>query len=400
MPENLRTFDPQAVSLTWSNRHWQIVAGESVLKDFGPRETEARQALRLIRELHLNQYGSVGAQAPVMEYWLADGGAPHAPLSGVRTLALVPSALRVEQVNGQWCLRDSQRVLFNFGARADEARLALAIMRKYGFAQVGVVGQGAPLMQVFLGAATAGNDSAQPASIAFNTSPARQTAARFSRQSRPPEFTQKPGAQPTPPAADLAALSPAVPKLQPPPGPPADKRPAQPWREDPGFINRHAAPAKVSAGAERVAFDWSRVELRQDNGEWKLAAGQTILARFGGDEYEGRRALTVLRHYRFSEQWRVGSEAEHFSYFLANGQAPRGLTLGLSGISFHPETVTVKQVGDRYCLCSPEQVLVRLGTRADEARGLLDVVKRNRFDRLCRLGADGDKGMTFLVRSH
>jgi hypothetical protein len=43
---------------------------------------------------------------------------------------------------------------------------------------------------------------------------------------------------------------------------------------------------------------------------------------------------------------------------------------------------------------------VWFGERPNEARALLEVIKRNRFDRLCHIGSDGaGQGMTFLVRS-
>src|SRR5262245_44311151 len=40
--EGLRTFDPRGVRLTWSGRRWMLVADGTVLKDFGPREVDAR----------------------------------------------------------------------------------------------------------------------------------------------------------------------------------------------------------------------------------------------------------------------------------------------------------------------------------------------------------------------
>ena len=58
------------------------------------REFEARQALRLIRELHLTQRGTVGGPDPIMEYWLADGQAPQGLVSGLRTVPLDPAGLR------------------------------------------------------------------------------------------------------------------------------------------------------------------------------------------------------------------------------------------------------------------------------------------------------------------
>src|SRR5947208_2827391 len=95
--ERLETFDPRALRLAWNNRRWQLVSKDHVIKDFGFREAEARQALRVIQELGLNQHGTVGSPYPVMEYWLRDGQAPQGQVRvGVRAMALEPTALRVE----------------------------------------------------------------------------------------------------------------------------------------------------------------------------------------------------------------------------------------------------------------------------------------------------------------
>src|SRR5262249_10882345 len=105
---------------------------------------------RLIRDLRLTEYGTVGEPAPVMEYWLSAGQAPQGRVPGLRTLPIDQATLRVEQAQGQWCVRDARLVLFNFGPRGDDARQALAVLRKYGFPQVGVIGQLPPSMYLFL----------------------------------------------------------------------------------------------------------------------------------------------------------------------------------------------------------------------------------------------------------
>src|SRR5262249_20119502 len=113
-------------------------------------DQEARQALRLILELGLNQRGAIGSPWPVMEYWLRDGQAPQLlTRTGLRTMTLQPAAMRVEQIQGQWGPKQGPQVLFNFGQQAQDAQLALGVIRKYGFNQAGLIGQGIPSMYVF-----------------------------------------------------------------------------------------------------------------------------------------------------------------------------------------------------------------------------------------------------------
>jgi hypothetical protein len=201
LAESVRPFNTSAVRLEWNNRRWQLVADGVMLKDFGVREQEARQALRLVQDLHLNQYGTVGSPSPVMEYWLSDGRAPQGLAGGLRALPLDPTGLRVEQIQGQWCLRDSQRVLFNFGQRADDARQALAVVRKYGFTQVGVIGQGITSMFVF---------TARPGLPGGTTSPLSGAGRHlnvppFPRHKGGPRVSTSPGEAP---AVDLVPLFP------------------------------------------------------------------------------------------------------------------------------------------------------------------------------------------------
>jgi hypothetical protein len=400
LAENLRSFDPQTAELTWSDRHWRLTAGGAALKDFGPHEAEARQALRLIRDLHLNQYGTVGGPEPVMEYWLSDGHAPQGLAGRLRTLPFDAAGLRVEPFQGQWCLRDSQRILFNFGQRAADARQALGVVRKYGFTQVGMVGQASPTMLVFLGRqgdqpgagpglpstrvhpTSYGHDPAQP-----TTRTARDLQARY-------------------PGAGLdTVVTPALPPLQ--STPRTARRQREPiqggqTRETLEPRDQHTLRPQPAGGQgespTRIPFDWRQAQLRREGEAWKLTAGSHMLAEFGHDEAAARQALSAVQHYRFNEHYLVGGPGAHLSYFLVNGQAPRGLMLGVPGQPFQPESVAVQQVGPTWALCAGNQVLLPCGNSPDEARALLAVIHRHQCDHLVRLGGDA-AGMTFLVRT-
>src|SRR5438034_1169875 len=135
--ENIQSFDARSVDVQWIDNRWQMVAAGKVIKEFGRKEMEAREALRIVRELRLNQIGTIGTPRPVMEYWLSNGQAPNGFVPGLKTVSLETENLRVEQTQGQWWLRDNRRFLFTFGSHADEAHQALAIIRRYGFRQIG-----------------------------------------------------------------------------------------------------------------------------------------------------------------------------------------------------------------------------------------------------------------------
>jgi hypothetical protein len=377
-----------------------MTAGGVALKDFGPREAEARQALRLIRDLHLTQYGTVGGPEPVMEYWLSDGHAPQGLAGGLRTLPFDAAGLRVEQFQGQWCLRDPQRILFNFGQRAADAHQALAVVRKYGFTQVAVVGQASSAMLVFLGrqgdqpGAGPGLPSTRVHPTSYGHDPA-QAATRTARDLQ----ARFPG------AGRDAVATPALPPLQSTPRTARREREPIQWgqtREALGPRDLHALPPQAAGGPgespTRIPFDWRQAQLRREGETWKLTAGSHVLAEFGHDEAAARQALSAVQHYRFNEHYLVGGPGAHLSYFLVNGQAPRGLMFGVPSQPFPPEGVSVRQVGPAWALCAGNQVLLSCGDRPDEARALLAVIRRHQCDHLVRLGGDA-AGMTILVRT-
>src|SRR5262249_27785686 len=70
--EELVPLDPAKAEIRWQNNRWQLLSGGVWIKDLGTNETDAREALHLIQEMHLTQRGTVGKPKPVMEYWLSD----------------------------------------------------------------------------------------------------------------------------------------------------------------------------------------------------------------------------------------------------------------------------------------------------------------------------------------
>jgi len=376
--EKLTSFDGSRAELIWQDRTWKLVANGVVIKDFGRRESDARQAQRLVHELRLNQHGTVGT-TPVMEYWLSDGHAPMGIASGLRTLAIDPSSLKAELSQGQWLVRDRQRVWLNFGLRGDEAHQALAVMKKHEFTQVATIGAPSPTMMLFLG------NPVRPGS----------GAATF----RPPQ---------TPPPDAVAALG----GYTPPTLPPLRNAATQPNQPTTAFSHGPAeslsahqttflrgAPPAPPGLSERVPFDWRQTQVRQELGHWKLTVGSHILGDFGSNERAATQALKTVQYYRFTEHCQVGQPQSYCSYFLVGGQAPRGIPFGVVGQPIDAAHLAVQQVGDKYALVSGGQSLLQFGQRPDEAQHMLDVIQRHKFDHVCHLGGPEEQGMTFLVQA-
>jgi hypothetical protein len=387
LTENLVSFETLRTDLSWLNSRWKLVAAGVELKDFGRRELEAHQALRVIHELRLTQHGTIGSPNPVMEYWLSDGQAPQGTASSLKLVPLETQSLRVEQMQGQWCVRDDQKVLFNFGLREADAQQAVGVIQKYGFNQLGMIGQGAPSMLVLL---------RQPVAP---TTPMHPGGSQFPRTTTPHDLSHPAQAKQSPSAEIQAKYSGAVDTAVTPSVPPL--RSVQPQ----DIVHAHhnvAGPVAIPGLGDltdRIPFDPRQVQLQRDNKNWKLSIGGHVLADFGSDESAAHLALSAVRYYRFTEQCLVGSPKPYFSYFLVNGQAPQGTLIGVHTEVFQPEMLTVEPIGARWAICANRQPLVQLGERPDDAKKLLEVIQHNKFDRLCRIGAEEGHCMTFFARA-
>lgn len=342
-PPTLHPFDPNHLQVHHIDSRWVLVADNVFLRDFGPREADAREALRVIHALHLNQVGTVGAPVPGLEFWLTDG---HPPLPTAQGLNLQPidlNTLHVEEMKhpklgqgqplpGQWVVRDKKRVLGVFGDQRDQAFQALDLIRQYGFTQQGVIGQPFPTMTYFV---------ADPSEkVRYDAMQA--TAA----QKAPAGATPQPGST-----------------------------------------------------ADRLRFDARLVEVREDHHQWKLVFGRQTLANFGTDQHAAKQAQQVVNYYHFTEQCVIGSPENGFRYFLVNGQPPVGVRFGVQMQPLRPEALMVQQIGDQCIVCDGTQPLLRFGNRLADAQQFVRVVQRYHFDRLCSVGGPEGQGMTFFVKS-
>jgi hypothetical protein len=404
--EQLTTFDPLAVELKYNVGHWLLTAGGKPLKDFGSRSEDARQAWHLIRELRLNQHATIGSPRPVVEYWLHDGQPPRNIPRGYRVIPLDVASLKVEQAQGFWVMRESSRVLFNFGPNEADARQALGMIQRYGFNRVGMVGRAGPSMLVFVSHPDLDRRSQsrlEPAEL-----PGLKPVKGFSAAPKltPLGMGKMPGLNgqqgPTVPATFYP--TPMVPSLQ--SGTGTTQAPWTSAGASPSIAVHHSpfnhsdqTPWKSAGVAERIPFDWRQVQVQPEGGVWKVAVGSFVLGHFN-NEREARLAQAALSYYRLTEYHRVGGTQPPVGYFLANGQAPRGHMPGLMGQHFQSGQLSVAQIGQHYCVTQGGGVLMDCGPREEDARQILGAIQRHGFDQLYRIGQDERTGLTFFARSY
>jgi hypothetical protein len=402
--ENTTAFDPDQAELRWQDNRWQLAAGNIFLKDFGRYETEGREVLRVVRTLRLNTLTTIGSPRPIMEYWLSNGKAPQGRVDGLRTLPIDPAALSAEQVQGQWCVHDANRILFNFGQQGDACRHALAVIQRYSFTQVGYVGQVAPVMLVFLANAPASPVTPVSAQVP-QTSQSHLPDVRF-----PHVFGngntpgQQPGALPNAPAApgQQPGATPNAPS-QPGAMPNVSSQPLNPAAgmplKQPGTLAQVGLRMRGAESADRVAIDVRQLVVRRDGNDWKLLMGNHVVANFGPNQADAQMAQAALRQYGCTEQVFVGNPRPVFSYFLSNGQAPHGTSYAFNSVSFRPESLSVRQYGAGYVLYDGTQIVMSFGDRLTEAQQALQVIQQHKFDRLNTFGR-GDQSMMLFVRTN
>jgi hypothetical protein len=399
LEENLTHFDDRIAELHWQAGHCQLYATGEVIKDFGRRYTDARQALTIIRDLHLTERGVVGSPRTIMEYWLSDGRTPDGMIAGAKSLPIDEATLRVEQIKGTWCIRDNNTTFFNFGLHQDEAQQALAIMERHHFQRVALIGQGTPVMLVFLGNPLAMRPTTMHAPPAPNgrvLTPPRQDSTSQSFADAPPNTLQASKLRASS-ALSKTALPKSIESKADAPALGADlAAAAMPLGHQ---LAPPSAPSPdLKTLGERVPLDFRQVHLTH-NRDWKLVLGDYVVANFGSNEHDARLAEMAFHTSRFTEQCLIGHPKPVFSYFLVNGRPPHELPLGAEPIAFRPQELNVREVNGAWGIYDANRALFAFGNKAAEAKEALQVIQSQGFDACCRLG-QGEQGMTILARTH
>jgi hypothetical protein len=303
-----------------------------LIKDFGTAEDDAHEALRLFRDLRLDARGSVGG---VFEYYLSEGKAPSAALRNKQVVPFDPALLRVEQMNGQWVLRDARTILYNFGLSQSDARQALAVCRQYGFNQLGVVGHPNPTLKYLL------KDPNPPPS--FHTAqPILPVSARMQTNETARRQLYIPG---------------------------------------------------TGAVGSLMPIENRRLDLRRESGEWRLFQGNTLLGRFGSQEREARETMELLQQFRCTEICQFGSSG--FGFYLSNGRPPQGTLVGMQSRTLNADKLIVRKTGGAWEICEDLHPIFQFGDDELAARQALAAIRYFKIDTFSRVGG-GHMGDSYL----
>jgi hypothetical protein len=137
-------FNTDRARVSRENGRWKIVDGDSWLFDFGDSRSEARAAMRTIRNYDMDRVCYIGRPDPSMTYLLSGDDAPQGAMSGADCIGFNADQLDVRRVDGRWKVVSGDMWLLDFGSNSEEAWEALAAIERYGFTQQCFVGRPNP----------------------------------------------------------------------------------------------------------------------------------------------------------------------------------------------------------------------------------------------------------------
>lgn len=329
-------FDPTLLSVRRSDGRWFLMAGKQMLKDFGPLDREANEALRLVRDLHFTQYGMIAGSTPPFEFWLGDENeAQNGGFATKNVISFNARTLKVEQTIGAWVVRDDKLVLYNFGNDEAAARLALAVMKKHGFNQLGVIGSPRPVMTYL-------------------------TVDPYARVGQPEAKSD--------PREALNTLS------------------------QQGLV----LPGVGYVGT-RVQLENRKLDIVKVQHDWTIVHGRDTLARFGMQETRARDALRLLQDMRVTEMVFVGKGG--LPIFLANGKAPRSAVLGFGTARLNPSQMKVQLVNGGHGITEGTRTVMSFGENRADAELVLKVLQHFGFDQVIVVGDPERGGLRLFSRS-
>jgi hypothetical protein len=338
-PENLLAIDPATLTVRRATGAWELWAGRVLLRDFGPADRDAEEMLRVMRSMRPTDWGRIGTPRPVVEYGLTAGEPPKMHANARNLQPIDRKTVRAESVRGAWVVRDDANILLNFGSAKADAEQAVAVVKRYGFNRLGLVGVPNPSVSYLFSAAEIPGHADKP-----NPNAALIRAAQEQSLTRT--------------GVDVPGV---------------------------GYVG------------EQIALDPLKLDVKKVQNEWVLLHGPDVLARFGYSELTARDALRVVKDGRFTQFCRVGTPG--VTFFLVNGQPPKKVPFEAQGMRFEPADVRAREViPGTWAACDATGRTIIPAAGKDDAELVAGVIRAYKFDQLCKVGLSPKAQMTFFAR--
>jgi hypothetical protein len=140
-------IEPRRLEALRFQGDWMVVQGKDVVVRFGPNATDARDAMRLLLETHVNEMCLIGKNN--FPIFLNNGKAPREAGLGFNSIRLQPSELKLKVLDGVDSkgrrrdvvyLAQGEQILFELGDDHADGELVLKVLKHFGFDQLSPVG--------------------------------------------------------------------------------------------------------------------------------------------------------------------------------------------------------------------------------------------------------------------
>lgn len=144
-----------------------------------------------------------------------------------------------------------------------------------------------------------------------------------------------------------------------------------------------------------ISFDPGQAEVKQMGSTWKIVVGSMMMLDFGSNEGEARQALKIIKHYGMDQQCFVGRPDPSMEYYLVGGSSPSGSYPGEDCISFDPDNIEVKKLGNRWKIVDGNSIMLDFDDNEAEANHALEILKCFKFTEQCFVGRP-DASMSYF----
>jgi hypothetical protein len=139
--EDCIPFNPNIVQAQKVGSNWKVVAGSMWMLDFGANQANAQKAVDIIKHYKMDKQCFVGRPDAPMMYFTTGGRSPQGAFPGEDAIPFNPLNISASKINGTWKVVDGSHYILDFGPKEAEARIAVDIIRFYGFNMICFVGR-------------------------------------------------------------------------------------------------------------------------------------------------------------------------------------------------------------------------------------------------------------------
>ncbi|MBE9033112.1 hypothetical protein IQ266_25575 [filamentous cyanobacterium LEGE 11480] len=138
-----------------------------------------------------------------------------------------------------------------------------------------------------------------------------------------------------------------------------------------------------------VAFNPATARVRLMNGRYKIVDGRHMMFDFGNKKAEAVQSLAVIKRYKANKSCFVGRPQPSFQYLRVGNRIPTGAMRGEDCVAFNPRTAKVKRIGRSWRIVDGNHSMFNFGSKRNEARKSLAVIKKYRANKSCFVGRPG-----------